>query len=176
VLVPGGVADFALPLLPFVADAADEFALPFADVLPDDGPPCGWGPLPFCVLAPDVADVVVPLAFAAGGCGAAAGLAVAVEAVSPVLSAWLTVPAEPVVAAGPGCGPGGGLAGTGGGTLLFAGLVTPASSKAEKGWPSIFWLCADAAAEEADAETAVEALGAILGTLGTLELRRRRQD
>jgi hypothetical protein len=170
VLVAGGVADFALPLLPF--DAVDEFALPFADVLPDDGAPCCWGPLPFCVLAP---DVVEPLAFAGGGCGAAAGLAVAVEEVSPVLSAWLAVPAEPVVAAGPCCGPGGELAGAGGGTLLFAGLVTPASSNAAKGWPSIFWLCAEAAAEEADAETAAEALGAILGTLGTLELRRRRQ-
>ncbi|HUC52201.1 MAG TPA: hypothetical protein VMA30_22655 [Xanthobacteraceae bacterium] len=165
-VVAGGEADFALPLLPF--DAVDECVLPFADVLPDDGAPCCWALLPFCVLAP---DAVVPLAFADVGCGTAAELAVAVEAASPVLSTWLAVPAEPVVAAGPCCGPGGGL----GRTLLFAGLVTPASSRAAKGWLSIFWFCA-AAAEEADAETAVEALGAILGTLGTLELQRRRQD
>ena len=50
----------------------------------------------------------------------------------------------------------------------MAGLGALASSSAAKGWLSIIWPWADAAAASEDEETAVEALGAILGTLGTV--------
>ncbi len=148
-----------MPLLPFPPRAAGE--LRSAGGLPDDGAPCCWAPLPFCAV---VLKAFVPLPFPACDCGA-------VDVVALLLSAWPDALPEPVVPPDPCCDAGAGLAGAEGGTLLllvvFAGPVTPASSKAAKGCEPAFWLCAEAAAEAAAEETAVEALGAILGTLGT---------
>ena len=59
----------------------------------------------------------------------------------------------------------------------FAGPDTPASSNAANGCASAFWLCADACADDGEvSETVVEALGAILDTLGTLELREATES
>lgn len=135
------------------------------DVLPE-----GWELLPFCALAP---DEVLPFALPLGGedgCGWVCDAPVAPAAVELelllVVALWLPVPAELVEGADACCcGAGGGLAG-GAGTLL-AGSVAPAFSRAAKGWLA-FWLEADAAADSAEeVDTAGEALGAILGTLGT---------
>ncbi len=159
VFAADGAPDFVLPLLPFPLRAADE--LRFAGGVTDDGALCCWVLLPLCVVAP---EAFVPLPFPACDSDAA------VDVVALLLSDWPDAPPEPVAPPDP-CGAGAGLAGAEGGTLLllllFAGPVTPASSKAAKGWEPAFWLCAEAAAEAAAEETAVEALGAILGTLGT---------
>ena len=50
----------------------------------------------------------------------------------------------------------------------MAGTGALASSRAANGLLSIAWPWADAAAASEEEETAVEALGAILGTLGTV--------
>lgn len=121
----GGTDTEVLPLLPFAADEADEFALPFADA--DVAVPGCCVPLLFFAVVPDPLGALV---FAAGGCGGAAGLAAAPEPASPLLLAELVAPAEPGVVADVCCGIGGGLAG--------AGLVTPASSRAANGCVSMF--------------------------------------
>jgi hypothetical protein len=160
--------DAALPLFAVAVDLPS----PFADALPDVALPDACV-LPFCELALDA-----PLALSAGRCCPVMELEAAGEleamVVLPVPPPWVAAPAELVVEAGVCCGAGGELAGEGGETL-FAGVVTPASSKAAKGWVSMCWFCADAVADDTD-EIAVEALGAILGTLGTLELRKRHQE
>ena len=119
-----------MPFLPLAADVPDEFVLPFAAPAPDAVAPFDCCvPLPFCVVAP---APFVPVAFPADCWDAAPELAVG-EGALPVLSVWLPVLAEPVVAAWPCCGLGAELAGAGGSTLLLVGPVTPASSKAAKG-------------------------------------------
>jgi hypothetical protein len=133
-----------------------------ADVLPE-----AWEPLPFCALAPEELPPFALPAGGEGGCGWGCDppVAPAVELeLLPVVTLWLLVPSEPVEGADAcGCGAGGGLAGAAG--TLLVGSVTPALSRAAKGWLA-FWL--DAAADSAEeADTAGEALGAILGTLGT---------
>lgn len=146
--------------MPPLAFAADE--LLFLDEEPDVAAPDCFAPLslPAFALA-EFAPLPVPV-----GCGGGplVWAAVALGALLPLslfpLALWL-LPAARVV--GVCCGAGGGLGA--GGTLLFAGLVTPASSRAANGCALTLWFCADAA-DEGD-ETAVEALGAILGTLGT---------
>jgi hypothetical protein len=165
VLAADEAADFALPDALFAIGAADERDVLRAEAVPDADVP--WTPLPLCVFDPAAFEL---FAFPAGGCDGAA--AAVVEPALPLLSVGLGAAPELVVPAGACCAAGGGLAGAGGGTLLFAGAVTPASSKAAKGWLSIFWFCADAVDGDAVDETAGEALGATLGTLGTVELRR----
>ena len=150
-----------VPLPPF-ALAEEELALPWAE--PDDVPdvlPDGCEPPPFWLVAPDELPL---LAFSVGCAGAEVVLLAALEL--PLLSLLPEAPVDPVVAAVACCWAGDGLAGAGGGTL--AGLGAVASSRAANGLVSI-WPWADAAAASEDEEAAVEALGAILGTLGTVE-------
>jgi hypothetical protein len=129
-----------------------------ADDAPDVAPEC-CVPLPFCV-AP---EELLPLAFPLGCGGVGEGLPDALE--SPLLASVPEAPADPVGAAAVCCWAGAELAGAGGGKL--AGLGALASSSAANGLVSI-WPWADAAAASEDDETAVEALGAKLDTLGTV--------
>jgi small basic protein len=123
----GGVV--GLPILAFAA--AGEAVILGEE--PDVAVPACSVPPTCCALAPEEFAL---LAFPAGcDCGGdPLGLVATLEATPPPVSVvplklWLPVPAE--TDAGACCGPGAGFGA--GGTLLFAGLVAPASSKAAKG-------------------------------------------
>jgi hypothetical protein len=159
--------------------APDEFEFAPEDEVPDVAALDCFPLLPFCAFEPELVLFGLPV----GCCGAAVAFEVELLPLLllfPLLLASLPLPAELFGGAEVCCGAevcwgvGGGLAG-GAGTL--AGPDTPASSNAANGCASVFWLCADACAGDGEvSETAVEALGAILDTLGTLELREATES
>jgi hypothetical protein len=158
----------AVPLFEF---APDEFAFAPEAEVPDAAAPDCFPPSPFWTSDPELVLFVLPVAC----CGPAVvfelvvALDVELFALFPLLAPSLPLPAELFDGAGFCCGAGGGLAGAAG---KFADPDMPASSNAANGCASMFWLCPDACTGDGEArEAAVEALGAILGTLGTLELR-----
>jgi hypothetical protein len=153
----------AVPLLPLaLADGEVPLACVGADDAPDVVPECCEPPL-FWAVAP---EELVPLGFPLGCGDAGAVLSAALELPLLLLSAP-EAPADPLGAAVVCCWVGDGLAGAcDGGMLTGPGAL--ASRKAANGFVSIIWPWADAAAASEDEETAVEALGAILGTLGTV--------
>ena len=154
-------------------DGLPPFVFAADELVPLDGEPgavvpgcCVPPPLPAFAPEEEFALLVVPEGCVAGD-DPLVVLVAAFEVLPLLLSPfplelWLLLP--PVPAAGLCGGAGGGFGAAG--TLLLAGLVTPASSRAANGCALTFWFCADATAEGDD--TAVEALGDTLGTLGTV--------
>jgi hypothetical protein len=167
----------AAPPFEFAPDdfefAPDEFEFAPEDEVPDVEALDCFPLLPFCAFEPEL----VPFGLPVGCCGGAVALEVELLPLLllfPLLLASLPLPAELFGGAEVCCGAGGGLAGAAG---TFAGPDTPASSNAANGCASVFWLCADACAGDGEvSETVVEALGAILDTLGTLELREATES
>jgi hypothetical protein len=159
-----GAADAAA--LPPLALADEELvpALPGADDAPDVELDC-LALLPFWVVAPEES---LPPDLPVGCGGAEAVLPAALELPElPLLVSDCEALAGPAVAAAVCCWVGDGLAEAcnDGGPLVGSGAL--AASSTANGLVSI-WPWADAAVEGEGDETAVEALCAILGTLGTV--------